>query len=81
MLQLGYSLSSEEHSPNEDQVAESVVCGPDPERHIDKIRSVAKAGANHVYIHQVGKDQEGFFRFYEREILPEFGTIRSSRAA
>ena len=91
MLQIGYSLSSEEHSPTdlvrfaqrvtEDQVAESVVCGPDPEQHIAKIRSIAKAGANHVYVHQIGKDQEGFFRFYEREVLPEFGISRFSRAA
>jgi coenzyme F420-dependent glucose-6-phosphate dehydrogenase len=68
-------------SVTEDQVGESVVCGPDPEKHIAKIRSVAKAGANHVYVHQVGNDQEGFFRFYEREVLPEFGISRFSRAA
>ena len=24
-------------------------------------------------LNQIGKDQEGFFRFYESEILPEFG--------
>jgi len=29
-------------------------------------------GFDHVYIHQVGPDQEGFFRFCEREILPQF---------
>jgi hypothetical protein len=29
-------------------------------------------GFDHVYIHQVGPDQEGFFRFYQRHILPEF---------
>src|ERR1051326_4948909 len=67
-------------SVTEDQVAEAVICGPDPEKHLAKIREVAKAGADHVYVHQVGKDQEGFFRFYEREILPEFGG-RSRRAA
>ncbi|HLH31597.1 MAG TPA: TIGR03557 family F420-dependent LLM class oxidoreductase, partial [Terriglobia bacterium] len=67
-------------SITEDEIAEAVVCGPDPDRHIGKIREVAKAGADHVFIHQVGKDQEGFFRFYEREVLPEFG-IRARRAA
>jgi hypothetical protein len=25
-----------------------------------------------VHVDQVGPDQEGFFRFYEREILPKF---------
>jgi hypothetical protein len=30
------------------------------------------AGYTQVYVHQIGPDQEGFFRFYEREILPKF---------
>jgi len=67
-------------SITEDAIAEAVVCGPDPEKHIAKIRKVAKAGADHVYIHQVGKDQEGFFRFYERNVLPEFA-VQDRRAA
>ena len=54
----------------EDDVAESIVCGPDPERHLEMIRTYADAGYDHVYVHQVGPDQEGFFRFYEAEVLP-----------
>ncbi len=54
----------------EDAVASTVVCGPDPEKHLKEIRSYGNAGYDHVYIHQVGPDQEGFFRFYQREILP-----------
>jgi len=57
----------------EDAVAEEVVCGPDPERHAAKVREYADAGYDHVYVHQVGPDQEGFIRFYQREILPRFG--------
>jgi G6PDH family F420-dependent oxidoreductase len=55
----------------EEQIAEKVVCGPDPERHLEKIREYADAGYSHVYIHQVGPDQAGMIRFYEREILPK----------
>lgn len=58
---------------DEDAVAEQVVCGPDPERHLDAIREYADAGYDHVYVHQVGPDQEGFFRFYEHEVLPKLG--------
>lgn len=29
------------------------------------------AGHDHVYVHQVGPDQEGFFRFYETTVLPQ----------
>jgi coenzyme F420-dependent glucose-6-phosphate dehydrogenase len=56
----------------EDDVAESVVCGPDPERHKEQIREFEAAGYDHVYIHQVGPDQQGFLDFCAREILPEF---------
>lgn len=54
----------------EDDVAAAVVCGPDPERHAERIDAFAEAGYTHVYVHQVGPDQEGFLAFYEREILP-----------
>ncbi len=56
----------------EEMVAEEVVCGPDPERHIAKIQAYVDAGYDHIYVHQVGPDQAGFFQFYEREILPRF---------
>ena len=54
-----------------DDITERVACGPDPERHLDFIRRYADAGYEHVYIHQVGPDQEGFFRFYEQHVLPK----------
>ena len=55
----------------EEDIAESVVCGPDPERHLAAIREFIDAGYDHVYVHQIGPDQEGFFDFYERSVLPE----------
>lgn len=57
----------------EEDVAGKIICSPDPDRHIAAIKKFVDAGYDHVYIHQVDPDQEGFFRFYEREILPEFG--------
>jgi coenzyme F420-dependent glucose-6-phosphate dehydrogenase len=55
-----------------DDVAESVVCGPDPGRIGEQIDQFAEAGYDHVYVHQVGPDQEGFIRFAEREVLPRY---------
>jgi coenzyme F420-dependent glucose-6-phosphate dehydrogenase len=57
----------------EEEVAEMVVCGPDADAHAAKIQEFADAGFDHVYVHQVGPDQEGFFDFYAREVLPRFG--------
>ena len=56
----------------EEDIAEAVVCGPDPERHIAAIREYVDAGYDNVYVHQIGPDQDGFFEFYERSVLPEF---------
>jgi len=55
----------------EDDIAQKIVCGPDPERHLEQVHQFVEAGYDHVYVHQVGPDQEGFFHFYERELLPK----------
>jgi G6PDH family F420-dependent oxidoreductase len=52
-----------------EQVAEKVICGPDADKHRDAIKEFEDAGFDHVYVHQVGPDQEGFLRFYARELL------------
>jgi G6PDH family F420-dependent oxidoreductase len=53
-------------------MAKKVVLGPDPERHVAAIARFAAAGFTTVHVHQIGPDQQGFLRFYEREILPSF---------
>ena len=55
---------------SEEMVAEKIICGPDPARHVDQLRKMIDAGFDHVYIHQVGPDQEGFLRFYQEDVLP-----------
>jgi G6PDH family F420-dependent oxidoreductase len=56
----------------EERVAEVVICGPDPERHLAALRRFAEQGFDCVAVHQVGPNQAGFFDFYQREILPKF---------
>jgi coenzyme F420-dependent glucose-6-phosphate dehydrogenase len=65
----------------EDDVAERVVCGPDADAHLEGIAKFADAGFDHVYVHQVGPDQEGFLRFYEREVLPQASSLREKVSA
>lgn len=62
----------------EEQIAESIACGPDPEVHLDFIRRYVAAGYDHVFLHQVGLDQDGFLGFCEREILPRVASLRSA---
>ncbi|HEX6568172.1 MAG TPA: TIGR03557 family F420-dependent LLM class oxidoreductase [Acidimicrobiales bacterium] len=56
----------------EEQATEGTPCGPDPERYVEAFRRYVDAGFDEVTITQIGPDQEGFFRFYERELRPRF---------
>jgi G6PDH family F420-dependent oxidoreductase len=56
-----------------DEDMQVIPLGPDPEQHLASIREYFDAGYDHVYVHQIGPDQEGFFRFYEQEVLPKLG--------
>ena len=53
-----------------EMLGETLPCGPDVERHLQSIQAYADAGYDWVYVHQIGPDQEGFFRFYHDEVLP-----------
>jgi G6PDH family F420-dependent oxidoreductase len=55
----------------EDDVRDKLVLGPDPKPYIDAIGEYLDAGFDHVWIHQIGPDQEGFFEFAASEILPK----------
>jgi G6PDH family F420-dependent oxidoreductase len=54
-----------------EQVTAHMPCGPDPAPFVRAIRKYAAVGYDHIYLHQIGPDQEGFFRFFEREIAPK----------
>ncbi|MDX6514079.1 MAG: hypothetical protein QOE36_3583 [Gaiellaceae bacterium] len=50
----------------------AIPLGPDPAPWLEEIQSFVDAGFTHVYIHQIGRDQQGFIEFAERELLPKF---------
>ena len=58
-----------------------IVLGPDPARHLAAIEEYARAGFDHVHVMQVGPDQEGFARFYEREVLPQASRLAVGETA
>ncbi len=57
-------------SVTEDQVAEAITCGPDPDAHLEKIQAYIDAGYDHVYLHQVGPDQDGLLRIRPQGAAP-----------
>jgi hypothetical protein len=56
-------------------LAEHTPVGPDVSRHVESIREFVEAGVQNVYIHQIGPDQEGFFRFFAKELRPALDGI------
>jgi G6PDH family F420-dependent oxidoreductase len=54
---------------DEEDVAESVPCGPDPQPYLEQIRTFGDAGFTHVYIHQIGDNQEEFCAWAARELM------------
>lgn len=55
----------------DDLDAGSIVTDPDPATHVETIQNVLDSGFDHVVVHQVGTDMDGFFETYEDEVLPE----------
>jgi coenzyme F420-dependent glucose-6-phosphate dehydrogenase len=55
----------------EDDVREKLVVGPDPEPYLEVMRTYLDAGFDHVWLHQIGPNQEGFLEFAANEVLPK----------
>lgn len=53
-------------------VRAAVLSGPDPQRHVQALQQYADAGFDETYVQQIGPEQDAFFDFYAKEVLPEF---------
>ena len=49
----------------------SMPLGPEPEVYLEHVRRYEQAGIDHIYFHQIGPDQAGFFRFWQDELRPK----------
>ncbi|MEV0238221.1 TIGR03557 family F420-dependent LLM class oxidoreductase [Nonomuraea sp. NPDC050786] len=57
-------------SVTEEEAVNGSPVGPDPDVHAQAIRQYVDAGFDEVYVSQIGHEQDAFFEFYEREVLP-----------
>lgn len=62
-----------------DEATKDTPCGPDVEPILDVVREHVEAGYDHVYFHQIGSDQDGFFDFWERELGPALAELSDSQ--
>lgn len=54
----------------EEMVAESITCGNDPDAFLEAFRPYEDAGITHLFVQQVGPDQQGFLDFFRKELEP-----------
>lgn len=52
------------------KIPEDSVLGPDPAPYLKAIQKLHKSGFDHIYIHQIGPNQEGFLKFFQSKLLP-----------
>jgi hypothetical protein len=54
----------------EPKIPEDTILGPNPSPYLKAIQKLQENGYNHIYLHQIGPDQEGFFKFFKNELMP-----------
>ena len=59
----------------EEAAAASVSCGPDVEPFLDSVRTYLDVGFDHLYFHQIGPDQDGFFGFWTDTLQPALARL------
>lgn len=53
----------------EDDATASVACGPDiVDDVVGSVKKYVEAGYDHLYFHQIGDDQDGFFRYWASDL-------------
>ena len=75
-LPLHFEQAAQNVTP--DDLAEAVALGPDPLPYVEQARAYVDAGFDHVYFHQIGRDQDGFFRFWQEELAPALAGAAAS---
>jgi G6PDH family F420-dependent oxidoreductase len=53
-----------------DELEDALTLGPDADEYLEQIKQYDAAGYTHVYLHQIGPDQDAFLDFAENELLP-----------
>jgi G6PDH family F420-dependent oxidoreductase len=55
---------------DEETAVGSTSVGPDPERHVEALRTYLEAGADELHVQQIGTAQPEMYRFLQDEVLP-----------
>jgi hypothetical protein len=75
----GFEAPAKNISP--DAVAESISCGPSPERHLHAIAKYTDAGFDHIVLVQIGPRQDYSFDLFQHDLAPALRDGNGSVAA
>lgn len=64
---------------NQEMVAKTVPCGPDPSVYLKRIEEYVDAGYDEIYVQQIGHEQDAFFRFWVDQVAPALKASVSAR--
>jgi G6PDH family F420-dependent oxidoreductase len=64
----------------EDDATKSVPCGPDIGPILESVHKYIDAGYDHLYFHQIGPDQDGFFEFWDNQLQSALTDMPERRA-
>ncbi|WP_114578316.1 TIGR03557 family F420-dependent LLM class oxidoreductase [Saliphagus sp. LR7] len=56
----------------EDVAEGGTITEPSPDPYVESIETAIDAGYDHVYVHQIGDNQEEFIDFFAENVMPEF---------
>jgi G6PDH family F420-dependent oxidoreductase len=65
----------------EEDVAKTMALGPNVEPYVESISKFAEAGFDHLHLHQIGDDQQGFLRFWREQLMPAVAHLGQRPAA
>ena len=65
----------------EDQAVGSTPCGPDLDAIASSVQEYLDAGYDHLYVHQIGPDQEAFLQVWEQELGDQLRGLTGRKAA
>jgi G6PDH family F420-dependent oxidoreductase len=58
-----------------EDVREQFVVGPDPQPYVERVRSYAEAGFDHLVLQNAGPDPDGFLDFFAKELREDLLTL------
>ena len=51
-----------------EEAVDGIPCGPNAEPVVEAVQAYVEAGYDHIYLHQIGPDQEALFDLWDREL-------------